>query len=85
MSDDTPWNATVHDAARRLADLCEQLEQAPVTDRLHALATLNDAFGDLYDCARREAIHAAREEGWPLRRIADILKCSHEQVRLLAS
>ncbi|WP_434597882.1 hypothetical protein [Streptomyces sp. A5-4] len=85
MSDASEWTTAVHHSAQQLTDLCEQLKRAPVTDRLHALAILNQAFGGLYDCAQREAITAARQEGWPLRRIAGALNCSHEQVRLLIS
>ncbi|MYT73789.1 MULTISPECIES: helix-turn-helix domain-containing protein [unclassified Streptomyces] len=85
MSHSNDWTTAVDEQARHLNDLCDQLAQAPVADRLHALGTLNEAFADLYACAQREAIHAAREEGWPLRRIAGALKCSHEQVRILTS
>ncbi|WP_435285801.1 helix-turn-helix domain-containing protein [Streptomyces bacillaris] len=83
MSHSTDWTTAVDEQARHLTDLCDQLAQAPLADRLHALSTLNAAFADLYSCAQREAIQAAREQGWPLRRIATALNCSHEQIRLL--
>ncbi|MGW4806358.1 hypothetical protein [Kitasatospora sp. NPDC004272] len=84
MPDPTPWSAAVDRTAHHLTDLCDQLKDAPVHDRLHSLATLNAAFADLHHCAQREAVAAARSQGWTLRRIAAVLNCSHEQVRLLA-
>ena len=73
----------VRQAAENLTALCEDLKDAPLDERLSALAALHHAFGDLHQCAQREAITTAREQGWPLRRIATALNCSHEQVRLV--
>lgn len=73
----------VRQAAENLAALREDLKDVPLGERLSALAALHRAFGDLHQCAQREAITTAREQGWPLRRIAAALNCSPEQVRLV--
>jgi hypothetical protein len=56
---------------------------APLDERLSALAALHRALGHLHQCAQREAITTAGQQGWPLRRTAAALNCSHEQVRLV--
>ncbi|WP_432029895.1 hypothetical protein [Streptomyces sp. 1222.5] len=84
-TDQTAWSEAVRQAADQLTALCEDLKNAPVEERLNALAALKHAFHDLHHCAQREAVSAARDQGWPLRRIATALRCSHEQVRLLSA
>jgi hypothetical protein len=67
--------SSCHNAFRQAAE--------DVDKCLSALAALHRAFGDLRQCAQREAITTAREQEWPLRRIAAALNCSHEHVRLV--
>ena len=71
----------IRQAAENLTAPCEDLKDAPLDERLSALAAFHRAFGDPHQCAQREAITTAREQGWPLRRIAAALNCSYEQVR----
>jgi hypothetical protein len=82
---DSEWTTAIHDIRDQLEELCTCLRRAPLEDRLHAGAPLSNAFTDLNDRALREAVIAAREEGWALRRIAAAVDCSHEQVRFLTS
>lgn len=73
----------VRQAAENLTALCEDLNDAPPGERLSALAALHRRLRRLRQCAQREAITTVREQGWPLRRIAAALNCSHEQVRIV--
>lgn len=85
MPTDTPWTRTVQQATDHLAALHTTLQQAPIQDRLAGLAALDRSYTDLRHRAQHEAVTAARQQGWPLRRIATALDCSHEQVRHLTT
>ncbi|MCW2875121.1 MAG: hypothetical protein JWL99_6441 [Streptomyces oryziradicis] len=82
---DSEWTTAINDIRDQVEELCSCLRQAPLEDRLQAVATLNNTFAGLNDRALREAVIAARAEGWALRRIAAAVDCSHEQVRLLTT
>lgn len=76
--------AALRQTTQNLTALCALVARMPTPERLETLAALNRSFTEIHDDARRDAIYAARRAHWPLRRIAAALRCSHEQVRLLA-
>ncbi|GAB2840969.1 hypothetical protein GCM10027176_51010 [Actinoallomurus bryophytorum] len=83
MSTETTWSHAVQQITGQLTTLRESLQDAPIDQRLNALALLHRSFSEVHDLAQHEAIAAARAGGWSLRRIATALNCSHEQVRLM--
>jgi DNA-directed RNA polymerase specialized sigma24 family protein len=63
------------------ARLCAEFEAEPPATRLAGLVQLRQALEEVTWPALRAAIAAARGDGWALRGIAEVVGCSHEQVR----
>ncbi|WP_436778355.1 hypothetical protein [Yinghuangia sp. YIM S09857] len=62
---------------------CAELEELAPAVRLRLVEELRGALTGALDAARVEAMAAAADEGWGLRRIAAFCGVSHEQVRRL--
>ncbi|MFJ9924240.1 hypothetical protein ACIRSF_33685 [Streptomyces rubiginosohelvolus] len=75
------WHHQIDALRNQMEDLCTGLTDAPVTERLHALHLLRTTFFAIHDDALTEAVTAARDAGWGLRRIGTAIGLSHEQVR----
>ncbi|MGW1616328.1 hypothetical protein ACWCQZ_44160 [Streptomyces sp. NPDC002285] len=62
---------------------CQQLDGLAPALRMRLLEELRSALVGALDEARVEAMAAASDEGWGLRRIGTFCGVSHEQVRRL--
>ncbi|WP_409468685.1 hypothetical protein [Streptomyces sp. HC307] len=62
---------------------CQQLDGLAPALRMRLLGELRSALVGALDEARVEAMAAAADEGWGLRRIGTFCGVSHEQVRRL--
>ncbi|MER6076182.1 hypothetical protein ABT187_47125 [Streptomyces sp. NPDC001817] len=62
---------------------CQQLDGLAPALRMRLLEELRSALVGALDEARVEAMAAASDEGWGLRRIGAFCRVSHEQVRRL--